>query len=51
MFTLILSIAGLSDGDGPSARFNYPNGLSIDSQGKIYVADLNNNRIRKISYE
>lgn len=49
--TIAGSVLGYQDGDGPSARFNYPNGLSIDSQGKIYVADLNNNRIRKISYE
>lgn len=45
------STSGFRDGDGTSAKFNFPNGLGIDTQGKIYVADLNNNRIRKLSFE
>lgn len=49
--TIAGSTAGYRDGDGASVKFNYPNGLGIDAQGKIYVADLNNNRIRKISFE
>ncbi|MDP4263322.1 MAG: hypothetical protein Q8941_12420 [Bacteroidota bacterium] len=42
---------GYRDGDGPSAKFSSPNGLGIDRQGNIYVADENNNRIRKISFQ
>jgi sugar lactone lactonase YvrE len=49
--TIAGSIAGFKDGEGSQAKFSYPNGLGIDAQGKIYVADLNNNRIRKISFE
>lgn len=49
--TIAGSTAGFKDGEGNQAKFNYPNGLGIDAQGKIYVADLNNNRIRKISFE
>jgi len=41
---------GYKDGDGESAKFNGPKGLSADKQGNIYVADSNNNRIRKISF-
>jgi serine/threonine protein kinase, bacterial len=36
------------DGSGQQARFNFPYGLAVDSQGMIYVADSLNNRIRVI---
>jgi NHL repeat len=49
--TIAGSTFGFRDGDGDYAKFNFPNGLAIDTQGNIYVADLNNNRIRKISFE
>ena len=41
--------AGYVDATGTNARFNYPNGLAVDSTGNIYVADTGNHRIRKIS--
>jgi sugar lactone lactonase YvrE len=42
---------GYKDGDGEFAKFNDPKGIAIDKQGNIYVADSNNNRIRKISFQ
>jgi sugar lactone lactonase YvrE len=42
------NVKGFADGVGAAAQFNVPQGISIDLQGNIYVADFNNNRIRKI---
>ncbi len=44
--------AGYS-GDGSvaiSASINHPTGVVVDSNGSIYVADLYNNRIRKVDF-
>ena len=49
--TIAGSTAGYRDGDGSSAKFNLAAGLGIDGQGNIYVADINNNRIRKVSFQ
>ena len=51
MSTIAGSTTGYADGDGATAKFNYPGGLGIDAQDNIYVADANNNRIRKISFQ
>ena len=40
--------AGLVDGTGTAAQFNYPSGVACDGSGNVYVADLNNQTIRKI---
>ena len=41
--------AGNTDGTGAAARFTFPGSIAIDSAGNLYVADTNNNTIRKIS--
>ena len=40
---------GNSDGSGSSAHFNLPAGMAVDGSGNIYVADLDNYTIRKIT--
>jgi sugar lactone lactonase YvrE len=40
---------GFADGQGISARFNYPHGVCVDTGGNVYVADRENHRIRKIT--
>jgi sugar lactone lactonase YvrE len=43
------SRAGYVNGVGAEARFSSPQALTIDTQGNLYVADFNNNAIRKIT--
>lgn len=40
---------GNTNGTGKNARFNYPLGIQMMNDGTLYVADYNNNAIRKIS--
>jgi sugar lactone lactonase YvrE len=48
--TLAGSISnGYHDGTGTSAQFYYPMGIAVDGSGNVYVAEYNNNRIRKIT--
>jgi serine/threonine-protein kinase len=41
--------AGGEDGDASTATFSLPSGLAIDGRGELYVADMGNRKIRKIT--
>jgi sugar lactone lactonase YvrE len=40
---------GMADGTGSNARFNFPQGLAVDTLGNLYVADTWNHAIRKVT--
>lgn len=42
-------VTGVQNGNGTGAFFNNPRAVAVDANGNLYVADTNNNLIRKIN--
>jgi hypothetical protein len=42
-------LSGSTDGTGSAARFNHPQGVTVDGLGYVYVADTWNHTIRKMT--
>ncbi len=40
---------GSNDGDGATASFYFPAGITVDSDNNLYIADFGNNKVRKIT--
>src|ERR1700752_879289 len=40
---------GYRDGKALTALFNFPKGIAYDSKGNLFIADMNNHCIRKLS--
>jgi len=43
------SSSGYADGTNSAARFSYPYGLAVDTNGNVYVGDQSNCTIRKVT--
>lgn len=43
--------SGAQDGPATSALFNQPEGITIDAEGNLYIADSGNNLIRKLTLQ
>ncbi len=41
--------SGFANGTGSLARFNFPTGVAVDSAGIVYVVDLRNSSLRKVT--
>jgi len=41
--------SGSADGTNSAARFNYPAGLAVNTNGTLYVADVLNHTVRKVT--
>ena len=49
---VILTVAGGGIGDGgqaTSAPLSNPESVALDASGNLYIADANNNRVRKVT--
>ena len=43
-----VGIAGSTDGTNSTVRFNYPVGVTVDTNGTLYVSEVGNNTIRAV---
>jgi uncharacterized protein (TIGR03437 family) len=43
------SLASGDSGSATQARLNHPSGVAMDSSGNLYIADRDNNRMRRVS--
>jgi sugar lactone lactonase YvrE len=46
-----IDVPGFADGTGAAAAFSSPDGLTADTSGNLYVADTNNEAIRRVVIE
>ena len=48
--TLTSTNAGYADGSGNAGQFNMPYGVAVNQADDVFVADYNNNRIRRVEH-
>ncbi|RPD44377.1 hypothetical protein DNI29_21985 [Hymenobacter sediminis] len=54
VYTTVRTLAGtgrwgFQDGPGATAKFDGPDGVAVDGQGNVYVSDVENRAVRKIT--
>lgn len=45
----MVGVSGSADGNGSSASFYSPMGITVDASGNLYVADMGNNKVRQVT--
>lgn len=48
-FAGLAGVTGTNNGTGSQARFNLPEGICVDGDGNVFVSEINNHTIRKIT--
>ncbi len=51
LLSIIGSVQGDKDGNAAQAMFDFICDLAVDSNGSLWATDLNNNKIKRISFE
>jgi sugar lactone lactonase YvrE len=49
VFVGAYGVSGLTDGQGTAAKFNKPGAMALDNSGNLWVVDVGNGKLRRIT--